>query len=596
MPTLKLLACALLIAALAGCTLVKKTPPPVAHAPAPQAGSAPVAGTIAAADVSIAADRDGQLAPDPDAGPVTTWKDITVKGAAPVANLWKRIRQNFSLPDGNERRVTQQRQWYQDHPGYMMRTGKRAKPYLYYIVEQLAKRGMPMDLALLPVVESAFNPYGYSYADASGLWQFIPSTGRNYGLKQNWWYDGRRDLVAATDAALDLLQDLHKRFDGNWLLALAAYNSGGVTVERAIARNKRRGEPTDFWHLDLPRQTRAYVPRLIAVRDLVAQPDKYGIQLPFVANAPYLARINLDGQIDIAIAAKMAGLSVKQMYLLNAGYSRWATPPDGPSYLLIPRDEKQDFLAGLDKMKKQVMAKWISHRIRRGETLSEIADRYHTSVTVLRHRNDIHGSLIRAGHRLMIPSPSAHVTRYVPPGATQYQERRGRPTTVRVRGGDTLWEIAQNYGVSVAQLASWNRISRNSTLHIGQRLKVWAGEGAPAYSGRGRSGPIVVRVHRGDSLWKLSRRYDVSVTELAGWNDISTRAVLHIGDRLKVWPGAHGSGNHRISYTVRNGDSLWSIANDFNVSLNKLADWNSISLSSIIHPGQHLTLFVDGSR
>lgn len=603
-PVLKLSLCCLALAILSGCAALTQSTPPTPRQGANTVVTNPQpAGTVPAAAAATQAVANEPTPSDTDTAPVTDWKTVTVKGTAPVANLWVRMRQGFDLPGQNaslggkqEARVKAQLHWYTDHPGYMMRTGKRAKPYLYYIMEQLDKRDMPTDLALLPVVESAYNPFAYSSSHASGMWQFIPSTGRLYGLKSNWWYDGRRDFAAATNAALNYLHDLYVRFDDNWLLALAAYNSGGVTVERAIARNDRLGLPTDFWHLRLPRQTRAYVPRLLAVRDLVAHPDKYDIKLPFVANTPYLARIKLNGQIDIAIAAEMADLSVKQMYLLNPGYSRWATPPDGdgPSYLFIPRDKKQQFVAKLGKMHKEVMAKWTRHTIRRGETLSGIAAHYHTSVAVLRHRNNIHGSLIRVGHTLMIPSPNAHVTRYVPPGASRPEPsvaRRGHATTLRVRKGDTLWGIAHAHGVSVAQLANWNHISSHATLRIGQRLRLWSRSSSQGQRSSGK--PIVVSVKRGDSLWRIARRYHISVAELASLNGISERSTLHIGDKLKVRRVASTNGAQRISYTVRDGDSLWSIANHFNVSLNKLTNWNSISRSSILHPGQKLTLFVD---
>lgn len=544
---LSLLTAFLAIGMLAGCAT---TPGPRQTAVVPAATVPPTAaGTVPATASAVAAASAGEPAP-PEATstlPVTDWQDLTIKGAAPVANLWVRIRKGFALPDGNEERVKAQMRWYRRHPDYMKRTALRAKPYLYYIVQQLTKRDMPTDLALLPIVESAYDPYAYSSARASGLWQFVSSTGHHYGLRTNWWYDGRHDFAAATKAALDYLQDLHKDFNDNWLLALAAYNSGRITVERAMERNRRRGLPTDFWHLRLPRQTRAYVPRLLAVRDLIADPQKYGIELPFIPNAPYLARIELKGQIDIAIAANMAGLSLKQMYLLNPGYSRWATPPNGPSVLYIPRDKKQDFLAKLASMKQEVAAKWVAHKIRRGETLISIADRYHTSVAVLRNRNGIHGNLIRTGASLMVPSPSEQYTRYVlaSPAARFAAERRADPdpNIVRVRRGDTLWGLSRSFHVSVADIAKWNGISRHAVLHVGQRLKIWPGGGA------------------------------------------------------RVNPAMAGIPSHRrrIRYTVRHGDSLWSISDRFNVSLRKLARWNSISLKSILHPGQRLTLFVDNS-
>jgi len=476
------------------------------------------------------------------------WQDIAIPQATPAPNLWTRIRRGFRLPDGNEARVQTEVRWYRSHPAYMKRTARRAKPYLYFVVQQAKQRGVPTELALLPIVESAYDPFAYSNGRAAGLWQFIPSTGRHFDLSQNWWYDGRRDVAASTGAALSYLKALHDEFNGSWLLALAAYNSGAITVQRAIERNRRRGRPTDFWHLDLPAQTRAYVPRLLAVRDIVQNPGEYGIDLPFIANAPYLARVNLDGQIDLAIAANMAGISLRQMYLLNPGYNRWATPPDGHSTLFIPAADKGQFLARLETMKKQVEVQWAAHRVRSGETLGTIARRHHTTVSELKRRNGLHGSMIRAGATLMVPSASQHFTRYVlsqsmRTASTQNQSHGARKVRVRVQHGDTLWGLARLYHVSVAKIASWNGMAPRDPLHVGQKLVIWKKAGAQ------------VARHRG-------KRYPVSAVR-------------------------------RIHYVVHRGDSLSSISDHFNVSLHKLAHWNSLSLSSVLHPGQRLTLFVD---
>lgn len=475
------------------------------------------------------------------------WNDIAIQQAAPPANIWARIRQGFTLPDGNERRVQAELRWYREHPGYMQRTAERAKPYLYYVVRQVTKRNLPTELALLPIVESAYDPFGYSNASASGLWQFVTDTGRRFGIKENWWYDGRRDVAASTRAALAYLEALHRRFDGSWLLALAAYNTGPGRVQWAIDYNRRRGRPTDFWHLDLPRATRAYVPRLLALRDLVEDPGKYGISLPFIANAPYLARVKLKGQIDLAVAANMAGISLRQMYLLNPGYNRWATPPNGPSKLFIPIDDKDHFLAQLDGMQQKLEVQWVAHRVRSGETLGGIARRHHTTVAELERRNGLRGPLIRVGATLMVPSAREHYTRYVlsqsmRTASTQNVRHGADKVEVRVHHGDTLWGLARLYHVSVAEIARWNGMAPGDPLHVGQRLVIWQKAGTVAAA--------------------AGRRYPV-------------RAV------------------RRIHYTVRRGDSLSVIADRFNVSLRKLAVWNSLSLSSILHPGQHLTVFVD---
>ena len=525
------------LAALSGCAML--------HHDGATAGARPQVAAAAAATGEAAEPAPPHAT---QTGPQVTWNDIAIQQSGPPASLWTRLRHGFTLPDGNERRVRAQLRWYRDHPGYMKRTANRAKPYLYYIVQQLSRRNMPLDLALLPIVESAYDPFGYSNASASGLWQFMSSTSRDFGIRENWWYDGRRDVGASTNAALSYLKDLHDMFGGSWLLALAAYNSGPGTVQSAIAYNRRRGRPTDFWHLRLPRATRNYVPRLLAVRDLIATPGKYGIHLPFVANAAYLARVKLHGQIDLAAAANMAGITLKKMYLLNPGYNRWATPPGRDSSLFIPVDSKPQFLSKLDEMKKQVEVQWVSHRIRSGETLRGIAKRHHLTVTELKRHNGIHGSIIRAGHTILVPSASEHYTRYVlsqsmRTASTQNERHGARKVAIRVHHGDTLWDLSRSYHVSVRHLAAWNGMAPHDPLHVGQKLVIWEKAGAKVAGGHGHKYPVhPVR---------------------------------------------------RIHYTVRHGDSLSEIADKFNVSLHKLAHWNSISLSSILHPGQHLTVYVD---
>ncbi|MEJ2762259.1 MAG: transglycosylase SLT domain-containing protein [Gammaproteobacteria bacterium] len=297
------------------------------------------------------------------------------------ADVWKRIRHNLRLSRHlGKYSVKARLNWYAKHQEYLDRVAERATPYMYYILEQLKQRDMPPELALLPVVESAYQPFAYSPSHASGLWQFIPGTGRIFGLKQNWWYDGRRDIVAATRAALDYLDKLHQKFNGDWLLALAAYNSGELNVTRAIRRNQRAGKSTDFWSLHLPRETRGYVPSLLAVAELVARPKRYGIDLKPIPNQPYFAKVDVGGQLDLALAAQMAGLTMDQIYKLNPGFNRWATAPDGPDYLLVPVDKQDAFKKQLAQLPKKDRVSWRRHVIRRGDTLGEIAHKYHISV------------------------------------------------------------------------------------------------------------------------------------------------------------------------------------------------------------------------
>ncbi len=254
-------------------------------------------------------------------------------------DLWMRLRGGYGLDLSIENdRIRVQREWYARHPEYFTRVTTRSERYLHYIVEQAEARDMPLELALLPIVESAFDPFAYSHARAAGPWQFIPSTGDYFGMQRTWWEDQRRDILKSTNAALDYLQQLSNRFEGDWLLALASYNAGGGTVSRAIRRNKEAGKPTDFWNLNLPRETTAYVPKLLAIAQIVGDPQAYGVPLHPIANEPYFATVKTGGQIDLAQAARLADISVEELYLLNPSYNRWATSPDGPFRLLVPVD------------------------------------------------------------------------------------------------------------------------------------------------------------------------------------------------------------------------------------------------------------------
>jgi membrane-bound lytic murein transglycosylase D len=322
----------------------------------------------------------------------------------PVTDVWDRIRSGLTISDYTTLHQDSQRQlkWFAGHPEYMARVVERARPYLHYIVEQVDKRGLPMEVALLPVVESGFKPNAYSKSHAAGLWQFIPGTGKVYGLDQNWWYDGRRDVIASTDAALSYLEKLHNDF-GDWQLAFAAYNCGEGTVARAIKRNKKQGKPIDFWSLKLPRETSAYVPKLMAVSHLVKFPEQYGLDLSPVDNKPYLGMVNIGSQIDLNIAAEMADIDMDLLYKLNPGFNRWATAPDGPHRLVLPLDKVDNFKTELATLPQSKRVQWARHKIKSGESLSTIAARYHTRVSVIKKANQLGNNTIRAGRHLLIP-------------------------------------------------------------------------------------------------------------------------------------------------------------------------------------------------
>ncbi|WP_315983143.1 transglycosylase SLT domain-containing protein [Aliamphritea spongicola] len=252
-------------------------------------------------------------------------------------DLWTLTREGMQLDlDADQPRIATQFKWYASHPQYMQRVGQRSSRYYHYILNRIKERGLPTELALLPVVESAYDPFAYSSGRASGPWQFIPSTAKYFGIKSNWWYDGRRDIITSTEKALNYLEQLNKRFDGDWLLALAAYNAGGGTVSKAMRKNREAGLPTDYWSLKLPRETMAYVPKLLAVSKLVRDAEQHQLVLPTLNNQPYFEIIDIGSQIDLAQAAKMANISTQELYQLNPGFNRWATDPSGPHRLLIP--------------------------------------------------------------------------------------------------------------------------------------------------------------------------------------------------------------------------------------------------------------------
>lgn len=385
----------------------------------------------------------------------------------PYNDLWARIRDGFAFPELDSPHVDYYVEWYSERPEHMERMTKRASRYLYYIVEELDRHDIPMEIALLPAIESAFKPRAYSHAHASGLWQFISATGRRYGLKQNWWYDGRRDVIAATDAAIRYLSVLREHFNGDWFHALASYNGGERRVQRAIARNRSQGKPTGYEHLELKRETMRYVPKLIAMKKIVANPQKYGLSLAPIPNEPYFEIVEVGSQVDLGIVAEAAGLSTDALQQLNPGFRRWATDPSGPHRVLVPVEAAERVAAKLNSLPSDQRMRWARHEVRPGDTLSQIARRYGITVQALQSSNRLSGSLIRAGATLVVPVSTASIaTNNTGSGQTN------DPIVHRVQHGDTLWGIARRYEVPLKQLQHWNEIASNDILRLGQKIMV----------------------------------------------------------------------------------------------------------------------------
>ena len=461
-------------------------------------------------------------------------------------NLWMLIRDHLVFENNiNRKKVKNKVAWFSRNQQYIDRVVGRAEPYLYHIITRLKEREMPLDLALLPIVESAYQPFALSPSRASGIWQFIPSTGKRYGLKQNWWYDGRRDIVASTDAALDYLESLHKRFNGNWFHALAAYNSGEGNVERAIRKNKKLGKKTDFWALKLPHETRSYVPSLLAIAEVLKNSDKYKINFGKIKNIPYFEVIDVKTQIDLATVSNLSGLTIDEVYLLNPGFNRWATDPSGPHRILIPVGKAQKFKEKLAALPKSERIAWKQHIIQKGESLGLIAERYKTSVSAIKQTNRLKGNMIREGKSLLIPSSKQPTKFYsLSIEARKFRGLKtsdGKRYTYIVKRGDNLWDIGRNYGISVDQLTKWNGITKKSFLRPKQKLIIWINEEDSNNKNNNKVQASAFNestteyvVKKGDSLWLIARRFDIHVADLLEWNNIRKNKALQPGQILIV--------------------------------------------------------------
>jgi membrane-bound lytic murein transglycosylase D len=507
------LVCATLAAAACAHAPVKPVPSPVLAEPVPTVEPTPVPETVAMSEAT-------EIAPAVE--PVAT----------PYPDLFDRVRAGFKLDDVSAHAVDMQLFWFANHPDYLERSFQRSELYLYDIASQIEARGMPLELALLPMIESAYEPYAYSRARASGLWQFIPGTGSRFGLKQDWWYDGRRDVVESTHAALDYLQYLHDEFNGDWLLAIAAYNCGELNVERALTLNRAKGRPIDFWSLKLPLETRAYVPKLLAMKRLIADPARYGLAFSKISNQPRFERVETLGQIDMKLAAELAGMNEEDLYELNPAFHRWATDPTGPHFLLLPPESVAIFRQNNAQLLPAERMPVTRYRVLAGDSVASVAHHFDTSIDVIRQLNDLPAGMLTVGSDLSVPAPVV-----LPPKVARAAALVDRPERrLRrhghihvVRRGDSLWAIAQHQGIDVHQLASLNGMEPDTPLRAGQHLKLAQARAEPAAALR----PVTYTVRSGDTLAQISRLFQVSVAQISHWNGLAS-PVLSPGQKLII--------------------------------------------------------------
>lgn len=448
-------------------------------------------------------------------------------------NLWEAIAEGYGIPEVHDSKVDKNLRWLSNNQRYLDRVTEQSKPYLYYVAKELRENDIPMEMALLPVVESAYNPFATSPSKAAGFWQFMPQTGRNFGLKLHNGYDGRRDLVASTDAAVRYLKRLNTMFDGDWLLTVAAYNAGEGTVSRAIEKNRKQGKGTDFWSLPLSQQTQSYVPQLLALSKVIAHPKKYDLELGEIPNNPYFTMINVSSQIDLAQAARMSDINPQELRNLNAGYSKWLTDPSGPHQVLVPVADAAQFTLNLDKLPKITAIQVAGdYKVKSGDTLGAIAKRFGTSVSALQAANNLKSAQLKIGQSLSIPGQAPQNSSYALQAEQELAQRsqKNTGTYYTVKSGDSFWTIAKKHGTSIKNLLKWNELPANATLKPGQKLLVVNKNATQKDDSK-----ITYQIKSGDTLHNIASRFEVSKKDILDWNKVKNESYIHPGQELTIY-------------------------------------------------------------
>ena len=460
-------------------------------------------------------------------------------------DLWQVIANRQDIKSVSNSRVQSRIDWISNHPEYLSLISKRAEPFLYLVVSELEKQNVPIEIALLPIVESDYYPFSYSHGTAAGLWQFIPSTGRMYGLEEDWWHADRRDVLASTKAAANYLNDLNKMFKGDWLLSIAAYNAGPGRIQRAIDTNIKLGKKTDFWSLDLPQETEKYVPKLLALSQVIKNPSRYNQKLLEIDNKPFLNEVELDSQFDLALISQWTGLSIDQIYNYNPGLKRWATPESLPYIMLLPEEVIYSFNDNLSKQDQRPKISWTRYKIKQGDSLSVIAQNYNTTIGQIMSVNELDNDAIRADKYLIVPLAQKSEGYY---SLSDNQREKSRLNIQKnsekiiytVVAGDSLWKISTKFGTTINNLVRWNQISPSDSLSIGKELVILRDNknktelAKITNTGIDINRDIFYTVKEGDNLSRIAQKYNVKIAEIRSWNDLNEEYILQPGDKLTI--------------------------------------------------------------
>ena len=529
---------------------------------------------------------------------ITDPSELASQPEAPIyyANVWDEIASDLKMGDPHFNDFSSYLTYYKKKPHYLKRVSKRAEPYLHYIFSEVKNRNMPYEMALLPIIESGFQIKAKSHQSAVGLWQFIPQTGHLYGLEQNWWYEGRQNVVQSTEAALSYLKKLHDLNNDDWLLALASYNGGIGNVWKAVKKYKKKHpdvKQPNFWQIRpyLPKETQHYVPQLLAVAHAIKNRTEFKQTLQHIDNETYFKVSKLDKQISLDKVASLSGTPPKLLAQLNPGFLRPATPPNGPFNIVLPTKQHARFQNQLASDSSVFDIQWTKHKIRSGDTLGEIAQTYKTSSSAIKKLNRMRNSHIRVGKTLLIPVPQqyAKVFHAETQSKTSY---KGPKFHHSVKSGESLWTIARYYNTDTKTLCNWNNIGVRTPLRTGQKLEIRSGKYGHQQT---------YTLQSGDSLWTVAKKFGVTTTELSKWNQIKRSKVLQPGMKLTVWqPQSNNTKTARLlhskqfkHYTVKSGDSLWNIAQANKLSTQLIARYNQIPEKAFLKPGQILKIPYD---